>query len=142
MTSKRAQRKHRARRRKKPRVRIRTHLSTKLGIELRLRSGWEVVYAAHLDADPTVTTYVYEPISIPYVSNVRSGRQRRYVPDFMVTYADGHRELVEVKPLRYLSKQVVQKKLMAAQAWCLKEGVTLTVATERELKKMAEWGHT
>lgn len=132
----------RRRRKKKTRSRIRTYLSKKLGIELRLRSGWELVYVTHLDTADDVVTYAYEPVVIPYVSNVRSGRQRKYVPDFMVTYTDGHRELVEVKPLKYLSKAAVQKKLCAAQAWCLKEGVTMSIVTERELKTMAAWGRT
>lgn len=88
----------------------------------------------HLDGDPSVVAYVYEPFKLPYVSNVRSGRLRGYIPDLLVTRVDGSRELVEIKPLRKVDHVTVQKKLKGAQVWCSVHGVTLVVITERELK--------
>jgi len=88
------------------------------------------------DAEPSVASYGYETISIPYVSNVRSGKVRRYYPDFLVEFTDGKRVLVEVKPKKRLYQAEVRKKLDAAQEWCGAHGVTLQVITEDELKGM------
>lgn len=109
------------------------HSSPKAG-DCRYRSGWELSYMQHMDADPLVLSYLYEGVRIPYVSNVRTGKQRGYLPDFLVTRADGSRLLIEVKPSRKLCHATVQKKLKAAAAWCSDHGVALEVITERELK--------
>lgn len=90
----------------------------------------------HLDADPTVIAYAYEKVVIPYASNLRSGKMRRYYPDFFVVYADGHSVLVEIKPKKRLAQARVQKKLAAAFAWCRLNQVTLEVVTEIELKSL------
>jgi len=88
------------------------------------------------DAEPTVTSYGYETVVIPYVSNARSGKQRKYYPDFLVEFTDGKRVLVEVKPSKRLPQARVQKKLAAARQWCSAHGVTLQVITELELRGM------
>lgn len=90
----------------------------------------------HLDSDPTVVTYQYEKFSIPYVSNVKSGKLRKYFPDFLVEHTDGSRSLVEIKPKKRVEQARVQKKLRAARVWCQEHSVTLEVITEIELKLM------
>lgn len=89
-----------------------------------------------LDVEPSVASYAYEAVSIPYVSNVRSGRLRRYLPDFVVEFTDGRRALVEVKPSKRLNRPVVKKKLEAAREWCRAHGASLEVITEVELRGM------
>lgn len=110
-----------------------THLSTKTGAECRYRSGWELAYLQHLDADPSVVTFLYEGVKVPYVSNVRTGKVRHYFPDFLVTRTDGSQQLVEIKPKRRVSQVKVQKKLKAGQAWAEAHGFTFVVLTEVEL---------
>lgn len=89
-----------------------------------------------LDAEVTVASYGYETVSIPYVSNSRSGHQRRYFPDFLIEFTDGKRVLVEVKPSKRLVQARVQKKLAAARQWCGAHGASLQVITEVELSAM------
>jgi len=108
--------------------------SIKSGQTCKFRSGWEKVYMEHLDADPDVSTWQYESFSIDYVSNKRTGKIRRYIPDFRVEYTDGSIEIVEIKPSRKLQKPTVQKKLLAAQVWCADHGAILRIMTEIELK--------
>ena len=86
-----------------------------------------------LDEHVEVETWTYEGVRIPYVSNVKSGRVRNYYPDFLVTFKDGSRLLVEVKPKKRLQQAIVKKKLKAAEEWCVERGVTLTILTENEL---------
>ena len=110
-----------------------THVSPKGGT-FNFRSGWEQKYALYLDADPNVLSYRYEPYSIPYLSNVRTGKVRRYHPDFEVAYADGTKCLVEIKPKRKLTIAKNVKKFAAARLHCDKCGMTWSVVTETELK--------
>jgi hypothetical protein len=120
--------------RRRKRYHTGTYVSTKTGQECRYRSGWELKYMQHLDADPTVVEFLYETVVIPYVSNLRTKKVRRYYPDFFVSYADGHKVLVEIKPKRRLSQARVQKKLAAAEAFCRVHEMTLVIITEHELK--------
>lgn len=85
------------------------------------------------DVEPTVVRYSYESVKIPYVSNVRSGKLRNYLPDFLVEFSDGRKVLVEVKPSRKLVHAQVKKKLAAAQVWCFERGIDLQVITEIDL---------
>lgn len=111
------------------------HNSPKAG-ECHYRSGWELLYMKHLDDDPDVIGYTYEQTVIPYISNVKTGRQRKYYPDFLVEHVSGTRQLIEVKPTRKLHQLTVAKKLNAARDWCQTNSVTLVVITEYELREL------
>lgn len=126
--------KRRRKRRKKGRYKRGIHSSPKSAAECRYRSGWELVYLHHLDNDPNVVSYFYEGVCIPYTSNKRSGKQRKYYPDVLIERADGSKTLVEIKPSKKLVQATVQKKLEAARAWCSEHGVTLEIITEVELR--------
>lgn len=90
----------------------------------------------HMDDNDKVVSFQYEQVKIPYVSNVRTGKLRNYLPDFLVTYVDGSQHLVEIKPKKRLEQVKVAKKLKAAELWCREHGVTLEVVTEIELRAM------
>jgi hypothetical protein len=88
----------------------------------------------YLDDNEDVFCWSYESVAIPYVSNTRTGKMRKYYPDFQVEWVDGRSELVEIKPSKRVLQAAVQKKLKAAGVWCLEHSVTLVVMTEVELK--------
>ncbi len=88
----------------------------------------------YLDAEPKVKSWEYETITIQYVSNKKTGKLRKYIPDFVVDYVDGHREVLEVKPSRRVQQAKVQKKLKAGEQYCGAHGLTFKVITEHELK--------
>lgn len=121
-------------RKRKKRYHTGIHVSPKTGQECHYRSGWELAYMQYLDTNVDVVGYRYEDVSIPYVSNIRSGKLRKYWPDFLIQRTDGQQILVEIKPSRKLDQDRVQKKLKAAALWCKAHGVTLVVLTEKELK--------
>lgn len=121
------------RRKRKSRYHTGVHSSPKAG-DCKYRSGWELSYMQHMDADPLVLSYLYEGVKIPYVSNRKTGKLRGYLPDFLVTRVDGTRIMIEVKPSRKVAHATVKKKLEAAALWCGVHGVVLQVITERELK--------
>lgn len=125
---------------KKPRKRKRRrhyivgiYVSIKSGASYKHRSGWERSYMIHLDANVDVISWSYESFFIKYVSNLSTGRQRSYYPDFRVEYADGHVEIVEIKPSKRLNQLTVKKKLDAARVWCSANGAILRVITEHDL---------
>jgi hypothetical protein len=100
------------------------------------RSGWEEKYMVFLDDSPAVKDWDYESLVIEYVSNIRSGKTRKYHPDFLVTYNDGRVEVVEIKPSKKLSQRLIQKKISAAQEWCGARGFSFRIITENELKEL------
>lgn len=104
--------------------------------ECHYRSGWEQKYMEYLDLDPNVKFWAYEELVIDYVSNKRTGKMRKYYPDFLVEYRDGTQVVVEIKPQRKLEQALIQKKLSAAQEWCMMKQMTFKVITEIELKDM------
>jgi hypothetical protein len=110
-----------------------THVSPKGG-ECKYRSGWELQYMQYLDANPDIASYEYEKVVVGYISNVSSGRIRKYWPDFLIVYTDGRRVLVEIKPKKRLANRIVQKKHAAAEQWCQEHEATLEIVTEDELK--------
>lgn len=65
-----------------------------------VRSSWEERVIFVLDLHPQVLRVEVEPLSIPYVFE---GVQRNYIPDFLVTFVGGVRELWEIK-VDYLEK--------------------------------------
>jgi len=90
----------------------------------------------HLDENPLVEKFIYEPFAIPYVSNSRTGKVRRYYPDLAIEYIDGSRCLVEIKPSSKIKKPTVIKKTNAAIAWCLNNGMIFSFITEKDLKSL------
>ena len=113
-----------------------SHVSSKTGTESKFRSGWEESFMIYLDNKPSVKDWSYETITIDYLSNKRTGKIRKYYPDFFVEHSDGTKELVEIKPKKRLNQLAVQKKISAAIAWCESNGHTFKILTEIELKEM------
>lgn len=112
------------------------HTSSKCQTPINYRSGWELQYAQWLDANPNVVSYQYEPYPVEYVSNYRTGKRRRYYPDFEVRMKDGSLTLVEIKPKRKLTLLTNVKKFAAASAMCVLNGMTFQVLTEVDLKAL------
>lgn len=92
-----------------------TYVSSKTGKAINYRSSWELEYAQLLDRDETVVTWQYEPFAIPYEYN---GERKQYLPDFLVSYDDDTKELVEVKPERLMITSQNEAKRKAALALC------------------------
>lgn len=109
---------------------------SKKGGSVNYRSGWEKSYCEYLDNDPTVVEFKYEYLMIHYVSNKKSGRVRKYIPDFLVTYIDGRQVIVEIKPLSRMTRSTNVKKFAAAKEWCAENDYQFQILTERELKEM------
>ena len=119
------------------------------------RSSWERCTFVMCDNTPEIVKWSSETMVIPYISPI-DGRQHRYFIDLtiLVRNTDGTRSkfLVEVKPYSQTQKPrktarkaektylnevgtyvVNQAKWAAARKWCLSNGYSFLIWTEREL---------
>jgi hypothetical protein len=107
-------------------------LSTKNGHNIYYKSGWELSFIKYLDSNLDVISYVYEPFAIEY----KFQHKRNYIPDFLVEYADGHKELVEIKPSNKLKDPQIKAKFRAAKIYCKKNNLKFVVISRKELRRL------
>jgi hypothetical protein len=88
---------------------------------LSFKSGWEESMMKWLDDNLEITTWNYECVRIPFVYDCH---KRWYVPDFIITFADDHREMWEVKPKFHRNAEQVLLKTEAAQIWCSQNDIS------------------
>ncbi|MGA2659135.1 MAG: TnsA endonuclease N-terminal domain-containing protein [Verrucomicrobiota bacterium] len=94
----------------------------------KFQSDLERRMMVKLDADPVVKKWMKRHgITIPWIDGQR--HQRRYVPDFLVEYDDGKKQLVEVKDPSRIDSNDVQRKRKAAEIWCNQRGMEYVIAT-------------
>ena len=115
------------------------------------RSSWEEKFCRWLDANPSVTEWISEGLSIPYYDPTQR-RTRRYFPDFLITINNRETFVIEVKPYKETAppKKTKNKSLKtllyeektymtnlakweAAKIFCEKMGYSFKILTEREL---------
>lgn len=74
-----------------------------------------------------------QPVTIRF--EIR-GTPRRYTPDFLVEWSDGHSELVEIKYRADLRKDWdrLRPAFMIAREWALERGTRFRIATERGVR--------
>lgn len=113
-----------------------TYTSEKTGRTCKYRSGWELKYFQHLDADPDVLDWTSEPFTIPYVSNKKTGRIRKYIPDVIVKRRSSGITLEEIKPANKLKKRLVARKIRAGEEWAADNKISFSIITEVELKAL------
>jgi hypothetical protein len=89
-------------------------------IEVFYKSSYELAYYEILDNDPKVVSYKVDKLFIEYFNPI-SNTIKRYWPDLVVEYIDGHTEVIEVKPKKFLDDQVIVAKATAAFIYCTKQ---------------------
>ncbi len=123
-------------RKKRGRYQRGEYTSKMSGHVYKYRSGWEAKYMEHLDANPNVHSWSYELLAIEYLSNKKTGKVRKYYPDFSVTMIDGVLRIIEIKPKKKLTQSIIMKKTIAAREWCRTHGAVYEILTEVELKEL------
>jgi hypothetical protein len=125
---------------KKSRYHTGIYKSKKAG-PIKYRSGWEYEVARYFDNHPDVIEFAYESLIIPYISNQKTGKIRKYYPDFLVWYTDGTKKLIEVKAGNKINDLKVVKKSNAAREWCEKNNAIFEIwsnSTISTIKKINE----
>jgi len=86
----------------------------------------------HLDVNPNVSSWDYECIRIPYYYE---NNKRWYVPDFLIEFSDGRKEIWEIKPKELIDTTANKLKSEAALKFCPENGINdYYVLTRDELK--------
>lgn len=92
--------------------------SEKNGKDLKYRSLLELAWYELLERLDVVVSYEVEPCVIPYEF---TGILHRYLPDLLVRYRDGSKQLVEIKPEFQWDYPQNKAKWVAAQDWCARQ---------------------
>ena len=87
---------------------------------IQYRSGWEHDFTLLLEQDPAVMQVEYETLRIPYIANRRTQKIRTYIPDFLITYVDGTRKVIEIKRGDRVESKIVLLKKFAAESFLSK----------------------
>ena len=93
-------------------------------------SLYELAYFSKIDNDNKIISAIVEPFYIEYVDE---GVDKWYYPDIIVTYENGHKELLEIKPTKLLNDRVVKLKQSAAQIYCKEHNIIYKFITETEV---------
>jgi hypothetical protein len=105
--------------------------SLKCKRSIMFESLLEMDFLYHLELDHKVLSYYEQPIKISYRMDRRS---RIYVPDFRVIVSDtSHEQLVEVKPLEMVLKQLAKFRAITLAAEEL--GYDFKIVTEASIRK-------
>lgn len=103
------------------------YLSSKTKRDCYYRSSWELRYMKQLDEDQNVAWWEYEPLRIPYEFE---GNPHHYVPDFVVTYIDGRRELQEMgREYTKSTLPIGAAKSQAGREWAQKNGLSFRLVS-------------
>lgn len=100
---------------------------------MHFRSGYEESVYKILESMNTVNTYAVEPIEVPYFFN---GKSKRYFPDLIVFFTDGHVEVWEIKPKTQKLCPVNLAKWNACKEYCRLRNWNFEVITETEIQKL------
>lgn len=87
----------------------------------------------HLDASPSIIDWNYECMRIPYMYN---NNKRWYVPDFIVTFESGVKEMWEVKPEQFLDTERVRNTTAAGTSYCGSNSMIYRLLTKRVMESM------
>ena len=102
------------------------------------RSGWELVVCESLDLDPNVIEYFYEDLIIPYKTKPTQIKNKRYIIDFFVIYADGTKKIIEVKADHKVNHYLTLHKTAAAKKWCQQHNVEYEIWSSQKIKELVK----
>jgi hypothetical protein len=109
---------------------------SKAGRTVQFESWQERKLLLVLDRAPDVLDYASQPERFQWVDNL--GKQRSYVPDFIVWRRTGPVEIHEVTLAERRSRATIREREAAAHAICLERGWTYLVHTEADLPQPTE----
>jgi len=104
--------------------------SKKNGRKLHYRSSYELAAYEILEQLSKVKSYEGEPFRVAYKWK---GIKHNTIPDILINYTDGSKELIEVKPKNMLEDEQNLIKFKAMDRYAKKNDMDFNVWTEKEL---------
>jgi len=114
----------------RPKEYARGHFESAKAGRVYYRSALELLFYKEMDTSILIKSFEVEPLWLAY-TNPEDNKTHRYVPDMLVTFVDGTKKLVELKPTYRLSDPVNQAKFREARVYAKKQGWTFEVWTEK-----------
>jgi hypothetical protein len=102
------------------------------GKKVMYQSTIERDYVFFLKFDPTVLTYLAQPMII--TGTDKEGNAHSYIPDFQVMRTD-RKEIVECKPEELLDHPHTRQQIHIGEAWAEANNHHFVIVTEKELRK-------
>ncbi|KAF2082001.1 TnsA endonuclease N-terminal domain-containing protein [Flavobacterium sharifuzzamanii] len=103
---------------------------------IQFESALERDYIYLLEFNPSVLSYLEQPLSIFYTDS--RNKKHKYTPDFLVIYSDNNIQdtLVEIKYHEDLTSNslIYKEKFQAADKFCKKNNLTFVILSEREIR--------
>jgi len=110
------------------------HTSAKNGgKQMHYRSGYELAVYEALEKFEEVVSYGVEKVAVPYFFE---GTPHQYFPDIIITFADGHTEIWEVKPFSQTTIPRNDAKWIACESYCTQRGWDFKIITESAIKTL------
>lgn len=110
--------------------------SKKLNKAIQFESSLERDFIYLLEFDRRVKNYIEQPLTIPYKD--QDQKNRKYTPDFMISYHDKFRknEVVEIKYEEHLvkHKKLLDVKFSAARLFCIEHNLLFRVCSDRYIR--------
>lgn len=105
---------------------IKGHFESKKSGLLPYRSSLELNAYTILENRDSVKSIEVEALEVPYLYK---GKLRNYYPDILVTYNNGLKEVIEVKPEYFISKDKNIHKFLSCIDYCKSRDMKFTVWT-------------
>lgn len=102
--------------------------------DIYYRSSYELAVYKILEMNNKVNFYDVEPFSIQYIdiNNI----ERKYFPDILINYYDCSKELIEIKPNRFLNDPNNICKFDAGRKYANINNMKYTIITESQIKNL------
>lgn len=109
------------------------YFSRKSGHVVKLETFLELSFACKLECDPDVLTYSTQ---VETMHLKIEGKNRRFTPDFLIQYRNGHSEYVEIHHSKYTTEEYLAK-YNAFRRYCLQEtGIDIRLIVSEQLNVM------
>ena len=109
-----------------------SYFSIKTHRDHHYRSSYELTALVIFDADPNITYFESESVRIRYTDY--DEKERWYIVDFLVSYIDETKKLIEIKPQHMMNDLTNINKFEAAKEYCKDNKINeFLVWTETEL---------
>lgn len=110
--------------------------SKKMTRKMFYRSSWEKIVCEYLENNSNVTSFNIEPYVIEYSKH---GETKYTRIDFEVSYKDGRKIIIEVKPIAFINTGNVPYKLKGYEAYAKENNLEFVLITENELKELEKY---
>lgn len=105
------------------------------GKQMHYRSSWEKDVYMCLENIDNVIGYKVESLPVEYYWK---GRRKRYFPDLLVEFADGKKEVWEIKPDNQKVLEINKAKWIACESYCEARKWCFRVIAESEIRQLKQ----